>query len=316
MTQINTSGYAAKCSPAIGMRDRLRHMRKRLQTIAAALSVVLAFAAVPKHAGSQARQGGGGNALAGIDRNKPFPAHKIIGNLYFVGSEQLGSFLITTPMGHILINSHYEATVPVISAAVEALRFKYTDIKILLGSHAHPDHMTGDALVKQLTGATVMAMEEDVPALNNIRPGGKPHPIDRVLHDGDKVTLGSTTLVARLTPGHTKGCTTWTLKTVENGKTYDVVIVGSVSLNAANLGNNPTYPNIQEDFLKSFKVLRSLPADVFVGSHTGFYQMTQKHARLEKGEANPFIDPSGYKSFVDAAEKAFLTRVEELKRQQ
>jgi metallo-beta-lactamase class B len=264
---------------------------------------------------SQARQGGAarGNAVAGIDWNKPFPAHKIIGNVYFVGSEQLGSFLITTPEGHILINSDYEETVPVIRAAVEKLSFKFTDIKIILGSHAHPDHMTGDALVKELTGAKVMAMEEDVPALTNIRPGGKPHPIDRVLHDGDTVTLGGTTLVARLTPGHTKGCTTWTLKTVENGKTYDVVIVGSVSLNAANLVNNPSYPNIQEDFIKSFKVLRSLPADVFLGSHTGFYRMSEKYARLEKGEPNPFIDPAGYKALIDSSEQAFNTRLEELK---
>lgn len=263
---------------------------------------------------AQARQGGGrgGNAFAGIDWNKPFPAHKIVGNLYFVGSEQLGSFLITTPEGHILINSDYEETVPVIRAAVEKLGFKFADIKILLGSHAHPDHMTGDALVKQLTGATVMAMEQDVPALNNMRPGGKPHPIDRVLHDGDTVTLGGTTLTAHLTPGHTKGCTTWTFKTAENGKTYDVVVVGSLSLNAANLGDNPSYPNIREDFIKSFKLMRSLPADVFVGSHTGFYQMAQKYARLEKGEANPFIDPAGYKALVDSSEKAFLERVAEL----
>jgi metallo-beta-lactamase class B len=265
----------------------------------------------------QARQSGGarGNATAGIDWNKPFPAHKIIGNLYFVGSEQLGSFLITTPSGHILINSDYEETVPVIRAAVEKLGFKFTDIKILLGSHAHPDHMTGDALVKQLTGATVMAMEEDIPALNNIRPGGKAHPIDRVLHDGDEVTLGGTTLVAHLTPGHTKGCTTWTLKADENGKTYDVVVVGSVSLNAANLGNNPTYPNIQADFIKSFRVLRSLPADVFVGSHTGFYRMAEKYARLERGEPNPFIDPAGYQALIDSSEEAFYARVEELKSQ-
>src|SRR5215471_14787027 len=150
-------------------------------TIGALMSVALVSA--------QGR-GGAGNALSGIDWNKPFPAHKIVGNMYFVGSEQLGSFLITTPAGHILINSDYEETVPVIRAAVEKLGFKFADIKILLGSHAHPDHMTGDALVKQLTGATVMAMEEDIPALNNIRPGGKPHPIDRVLHDGDTVSLG------------------------------------------------------------------------------------------------------------------------------
>lgn len=168
------------------------------------LRFLILCALVSAVARGQARQGGGarGNAIAGIDWNKPFPAHKIIGNVYFVGSEQLGSFLITTPEGHILINSDYEETVPVIRAAVEKLGFKFTDIKILLGSHAHPDHMTGDALVKELTGARVMAMEEDIPALNNIRPGGKAHPIDRVLHDGDAVTLGGTTLVAHLTPGH------------------------------------------------------------------------------------------------------------------
>jgi len=265
---------------------------------------------------AQARQGRGGtqgNALAGIDWNKPFPAHKIVGNMYFVGSEQLGSFLITTPEGHILINSDYEETVPVIRAAVEKLGFKFTDIKILLGSHAHPDHMTADAMVKQLTGATVMAMAEDVPALNNIKPGGKAHPIDRTLHDGDTVSLGGTTLTAHLTPGHTRGCTTWTFKTTENGKSYDVVVVGSLSLNAANLADNPTYPNIRDDFAKAFKVMRSLAADVFVGSHNGFYNMTQKYAQLDKGAANPYVDPAGYKALIDSSEKAFIARVDELK---
>jgi metallo-beta-lactamase class B len=287
----------------------------RISKLIAAIGVLLAVATMVATASAQARQGGGrGNAFAGIDWNKPFPAHKVIGNLYFVGSEQLGSFLITTPEGHILINSDYEETVPVIRAAVESLGFKFGDIKILLGSHAHPDHMTGDALVKQLTGATVMAMEQDIPALNNIRPGGKQHPIDRVLHDGDTVSLGGTTLTAHLTPGHTKGCTTWTYTTSENGKTYDVVVVGSLSLNAANLGDNPGYPNIREDFLKSFKVMRSLHADVFVGSHNGFYQMAQKYERLQKGGSNPFIDSAGYKALIDSSEKAYLDRIEELKK--
>jgi metallo-beta-lactamase class B len=283
------------------MMRTLRHLL--VIAIGALMSVVLVSA--------QGR-GGAGNALAGIDWNKPFPAHKIVGNMYFVGSEQLGSFLITTPEGHILINSDYEETVPVIRAAVEKLGFKFSDIKILLGSHAHPDHMTGDAMVKQLTGATVMAMEEDVPALNNIRPGGKAHPIDRVLHDGDTVTLGGTSLTAYLTPGHTKGCTTWTFKTTEGGKAYNVVIVGSLSLNAAVLANNPSYPNIQDDFRKSFKVMRSLPADVFVGSHNGFYQMEQKYARLDSGVVNPYIDPAGYQALIDSSEKAFNDRVKEL----
>jgi metallo-beta-lactamase class B len=154
-----------------------------------------------------------------VDWNKPFPPHKVIGNVYFVGTNELGSFLITTPEGHILINSDFETTVPVIRASVEELGFKFTDIKILLGSHAHGDHMQGDAMVKELTAARVMAMEQDVPALRAMMPGGKPHPIDRILHDGDEVSLGGTTLVAHLTAGHTKGCTTWTMKTQDGGKT-------------------------------------------------------------------------------------------------
>jgi metallo-beta-lactamase class B len=134
-------------------------------------------------------------------QERQFPPHKIIGNVYYVGTETLAAFLITTPQGHILVNSMYERTVPVTRASVEQLGFKFTDIRIVLGSHAHADHMEGDALVKQLTGAQVMAMEQDVPALQAMEPGGKPHPIDRILHDGEEVTFGGTTLVARLTPG-------------------------------------------------------------------------------------------------------------------
>jgi metallo-beta-lactamase class B len=253
-----------------------------------------------------------GNAFAGIDWNAPFPAHKIIGNVYFVGSEQLGTFLITTSEGHILINSDYEETIPVIRASVEKLGFKFSDIKIILGSHAHPDHMSGDALLKELTGARVMAMEQDVPALRNMRQGGKEHPIDRILHDGESVSLGGVLLTAHLTPGHTRGCTTWSLKAQEDGKSYDVVIVGSVSLNAAVLVNNAAYPDIAEDFRKSFAKLRSLHADVFLGSHTGFYQMTQKHARLAAGAPNPYIDPAGYQALIDSSERAFNQRMAEL----
>src|SRR5271156_4897004 len=163
--------------------------------------------------------------------NKAFPPHKVIGNIYYVGSESLSSFLVVTPEGNILINSCFEATVPVIRGSVEKLGFKFTDTKILLGSHAHADHMEGDALVKQLTGAQVMVMAEDVPALMKMRPGDKPHPVDKTLHDNDKVALGGTTLVAHLTAGHTRGCTTWTTQAREGGKTYDVVIIGSVGVN-------------------------------------------------------------------------------------
>src|ERR1700722_526310 len=216
--------------------------------------------------------------------NNPFPAHKIIGNVYFVGPQALGSFLIVTPAGDILINSDFEVTVPVIRASVEKLGFHFSDIKILLGSHAHADHMEGDALVKELTGARVMAMAEDVLAIKKMRPGKKPHPIDRVLRDGDEVALGGTTLVAHLTPGHTKGCTTWTTKVQDGGKSYDVVIIGSVGVNpGVKLVNNPDYPQIASDFEKSFKVLRGLHCDVPLGSHPGMYRMAEKYAAMGKG---------------------------------
>ena len=246
--------------------------------------------------------------------SQPFPPHKIVGNLYFVGSSELASFLITTPDGDILINSDFERTVPVIRASVEKLGFKFSDIKILLGSHAHGDHMEGDALVKELTGAKVMAMEQDLPALRKMTPGNKPHPIDRVLHDGDEVTLGGTTLVAHLTPGHTKGCTTWTMKAREGEKTYDVVILGSVNVNPGFiLVGNKDYPGIAGDYEHSFQVLKALHCDVFLGSHGAFYGMKEKYAKLEKGGANPFIDPAGYKTYIADREKAFEDKLAEQK---
>jgi Metallo-beta-lactamase superfamily len=192
------------------------------------------------------------------DQTTAFPPHKIIGNIYYVGTKSLAAFLIVTPQGHILVNSTYERNVPIIQKSVEQLGFKFSDIKILLGSHAHGDHQEGDALVKELTGAQVLAMAEDVPALRAMKPGGKEHPIDRVLHDGESVTLGGTTLVARLTPGHSRGCTTWTLKAQDNGKTYDVVIIGSFGTNPGfQLVNNADVPDIAGEFERAFKVAHS-----------------------------------------------------------
>jgi len=266
-----------------------------LKTVACLITLAAAMPAQTK----QAKQ-------AKTDWNAPFPAHKVIGNVYFVGSAELASFLITTPQGHILINSDFEATVPVIRASVEKLGFKFTDIKILLGSHAHGDHMEGDALVKELSGARVMAMEQDVPWLRKMTPGGKPHPIDKVLKDGENVTLGGTTLTAHLTAGHTPGCTTWTTKAEENGKSYNVLIVCSVGFNPGYvLVNNKDYPSIADDYIRSFKLLRTLPVDVFLGAHGSFYNLRTKYASLQKGGANPFIDPAGFKAYVDDKEKAF-----------
>jgi len=236
------------------------------------------------------------------DYNAPFPPHKVLGNVYYVGTEQLATFLITTPQGHILINSDFEATVPAIRASVEKLGFKFTDIKIILGSHAHGDHMEGDALVKELSGARVMAMEQDVPWLRKMTPGNKPHPIDKVLKDGEQVSLGGTTLTAHLTAGHTPGCTTWTTKV----ESLNVLIVCSVGFNPGYvLVNNKDYPSIADDYVRSFKLLRTLPVDVFLGAHGDFYGLQAKYAKLQQGGANPFIDPAGFKAYVDDKEKAF-----------
>jgi len=240
------------------------------------------------------------------DMTTPFPPHKIIGNIYYVGARSLASFLVVTPQGNILINSAYERNIPLILKSVEQLGFKLSDTKILLGSHAHADHQEGDALFKQLTGAQVMAMAEDVPALENMKPGGKPHPIDKVLHDGDEVTLGGSTLVAHLTPGHTRGCTTWTMKVEEAGKTYNVVIICSLGVNPGfKLVNNADVPQIADEFTRAFETMRSLPCDVPLGSHPGMYNMEEKYAKLEKGGPNPFIDPVGYKTEIDIDEAMF-----------
>src|SRR5580704_6913827 len=254
------------------------------------------------------------NKNSQVDWNKPFPPHKVIGNVYFVGTAELGSFLITTPEGHILINSDFETTVPLIRASVEKLGFRFTDIKILLGSHAHGDHMEGDAMVKELTAARVMAMEQDVPALRKMMPGGKPHPIDKILHDGDEVTLGGTTLVAHLTAGHTKGCTTWTMKAKEGDKTNNVVILGSIGVNPGYiLVDNKDYPQIADDYVRSFKVLRALPCDVFLGSHGRFYDLLSKYPKLGHGPY-PFIDPDVYKAHLELQEKNFYAMLEEQKK--
>jgi metallo-beta-lactamase class B len=251
------------------------------------------------------------------DWAQPFPPHHIIGNIYYVGSQGLASYLITTPQGHILINSSLAKSVPLIRESVEKLGFRFSDIKILLISHAHWDHCAGSAAVKELTGAKYMVMDADVP---EIEAGGKgnfqygdsltsryePTKVDRVLRDGDEVKLGDTVLVAHLTPGHTKGTTTWTMKAREADKTYNVVIIGSPNVNAGyKLVNNALYPQIADDYARMFRILKLLPADVFLGAHGNYYGMEAKFARMKEGGPNPFIDPDGYKSYVAEREQAF-----------
>jgi len=247
----------------------------------------------------------------------PFPAFRITENLYYVGSKESASYLISTPQGHILLNSNLEANVPLIRAGVESLGFKFGDVRILLISHAHWDHDQASDTIKKLTGAKYMVMEGDVSAVES---GGKtdfqyandptslytPTKVDRILHDGDEVKLGGVVLTAHLTPGHTKGCTTWTMGVKENSKMRDVVIVGSPNVNPGyKLVDNAQYPGIATDFAKTFQVLKSLPCDYFLGAHGSYFNMETKYARFKAGDASAFIDPQGYKDYVNEREQAF-----------
>ena len=238
------------------------------------------------------------------DQTTAFPPHKVIANVYYVGTRTLSSFLITTPQGHVLINSTYERNVRTIEKSVAELGFKFSDVRILLGTHAHGDHQEGDALVKELTGAQVMAMQEDLPALKAIKPGGKEHPVDRTLHDGEQVTLGGTTLVAHLTAGHTRGCTTWTMKAQEGGKSFDVVF--ACSYRAPGM----VTPEIEREFNRTFAIVRALPCDVPLGDHPAQYNMAAKYDRLKSGGTNPFVDAANCLAEAEIQEAMFRAQVQ------
>ncbi len=254
------------------------------------------------------------------DWTEPFPPFHIAGPLYYVGSKGLANYLVTTSQGNILINSDLEANVPMIQASIEKLGFKFKDTKILLISHAHWDHDAGSAMIKELTGATYMVMDADVPVVES---GGKtdfaygspnflyrPTKVDRVLHDGDEVRLGSAVLVAHVTPGHTKGCTTWTMEVTERGKTYNVVILGSPNVNPGyKLVDNTAYPQIAEDYERMWRVLKSLQCDIFLGAHGSYFGLEEKYSLMKDEGANPFIDPRGYKTYIAQKEQDFRTEL-------
>jgi metallo-beta-lactamase class B len=306
---VVSAGVAAASRNADAARALIRFLASPEAAGAVSRSGLEPVAAV---AGSVTR-----SAHADADWIETFPPFKIAGNLYYVGSKGLANYLITTSQGHILINSDLEANVPLIRASVEKLGFKFGDIKILLISHAHWDHDAGSAAVKAATGAKYMVMDADVPVVES---GGKsdfqygkaatslyaPTKVDRVLHDGDEVKLGDVVLVAHLTPGHTKGCTTWTMKVREGGKSYNVVIIGSPNVNPGyRLVNNALYPQIASDYDKTFRVLKALPCDIFLGAHGSYFDLEAKYARLKENSVTAFVDPEGCKKFVNDKEAAF-----------
>jgi metallo-beta-lactamase class B len=256
---------------------------------------------------------------------KPFPPFRIAGNLYYVGSEDLASYLLVTPQGDILINSSLESSVGLVKQSIETLGFHLGDVKILLISHAHFDHCAGSARILELTGAKYYVMDADVSVVES---GGKTDfqygdeadmhfsaaHVDRILHDGDTVALGGTVLTAHLTAGHTRGTTTWTLDETEAGRTLHVVIVGSPNVNQGyKLVGNKAYPRIAEDYKHGFAVLKSMPCDIFLGAHGGYFNLTAKYSRWKAGYRSAFIDPAGYKAYIADREHAFQI---ELNRQQ
>lgn len=263
------------------------------------------------------------SGMAGVPRemrswNRAFPPYRIIGNVYYVGSNAIAQYLITTPQGHILLDSGFEASVPRLADNVRALGFRFEDVKILLASHAHIDHVQAHARVRAATGAQVVVSAPDAPVVAN---GGKgepvfdgvyawtPCPVDRVIADGDRVTLGGTTLVAHLTPGHTRGATTWTMQIADGGRTLEVLFFPSANVNpGVRLTDNRRYPEIADDFRRSFAIWKSLSCDVLLGAHGAFYDMqTKRERQADRATPNPFIDPEGYRRLIAEAEQ----RVEE-----
>ncbi len=248
---------------------------------------------------------------------QPFPPFRIAGNLYYVGSADLASYLVSTPKGLILINSNLTSSPRLIRKSVEALGFRWSDIKILLISHAHSDHCAGSAEIIRQTGAKYEVMAGDVRVVES---GGRsdfqygaekdmrfpPAHVDRVLHDGDTVQLGGTVLTAHLTAGHTRGTTTWTMDETEGRRLLHVVIVGSPNVNPGyKLVGNAVYPRIAADYKHEFEVLPALPCDIFLGAHGGYFDLAEKYARWKAGDKEAFIDPAGYKAYIADRERAF-----------
>ncbi|HKD06412.1 MAG TPA: subclass B3 metallo-beta-lactamase [Bryobacteraceae bacterium] len=254
-------------------------------------------------------------AQANPDWHRDFPAFRITGNLYYVGTADLAAYLIHTPQGNILINSNFKQDLPALKKSIESLGFKYSDTKILLISHAHGDHDEGTGVIQRETGAKLEVMQQDVTeeqSSANGRPGAH---VDKVLHDGDTVELGGSKWVGRHTPGHTPGCTTWTSQIQEGGRTLNVVIVGSPNVNPGYyLVGNKKYPGIAEDYVKTFAVLKSLPCDIFLGAHGGYFDLKTKYEKFKAGDKNAFIDPKGYQAYVSEREEAFRTEWERQKK--
>lgn len=256
-------------------------------------------------------------AQANPEWTRPFPAHRIIGNVYYVGTYDLACFLITTPAGNILINTGTKGSAPMIAASIESLGFKVTDTKILLTTQAHEDHVAGMAEMKQLSGAKMFATVGDTPELED---GGKsdylftdarfmytPVKVDRKLKDREKISLGGVDLIVYSHPGHTRGSSSYALTVAENGRNYKVLIANMGSINPGTiLVGNKKYPQISDDYALTFREQKKLECDVFLSSHAGQYGLHDKWKPGQAYSPDTFVDQKGYKAAVARAEASYL----------
>jgi metallo-beta-lactamase class B len=246
--------------------------------------------------------------------NTPTEPFKMIGNVYYVGTDGLASYLITSPQGHILVDTVMPESTSLIKANIEKLGFKITDIKYLLNTHAHIDHTGGLAEMKQASGGQMIAGEDDKPLLEGgYYPGAQeetllnfpPVKVDRTVREGDKVAIGDVTLTARETPGHSPGCTSWEFSVKDGDATRSALIFcsGTVALNR--LVTNPTHPGIVTDYRKTFARAKDIKVDVLLAPHPEMYKMAEKRAKLAEGGPNPFVNPGEFNDYAATLEKAF-----------
>ena len=254
---------------------------------------------------------------------KPFPPIQIINNLYFVGTYELGSFLITTEAGHILINTGPYGSAPMIKSSIEALGFKFEDIAILLTTQAHWDHVADLAEIKRLTGARMYAHEDDVASLED---GGvsdfrfpesrdavfEPIKVDRHLRDGDVIQLGNTSLILHHHPGHTKGASSFSFTTTLDNENYSVLIVNMGTINpGVKLLDMADYKAIENDFRETFITQKELSPDIYVSSHAGHFDLHEKYSPGDPYDPKRFIDPDGYQIKIDYYQQLFLKQLQE-----
>jgi len=244
----------------------------------------------------------------------PFEPTKIIGNIYYVGSNLISSFLIVTPAGHVLIDTGHVQMLPQVEANIEKLGFHVRDVRFLLNSHAHFDHCGGFAEFKRQTSATLVASQLDGELMTRGGKGDFVHgddlayePVkpDRIIADGERVELGGVSLTAHFTPGHTKGCTSWSMQAEENGQKYDVLFLCGLTVSPFKLTNNDKYPNIVDDFRTTFAKLHTMHADVFLAAHGFWFDLEGKAARQKPGVRNPFVDAGELGRHLTEMEKDF-----------